>query len=292
MSVVDSQLHIWDKDHPERPWDREFARATRWSSNCFTFERAIGAMDAVGVEIGVLASTLLYPDLDYLYEAVDSYPERFKIVPQFDLRAPKPEEQVREYGGHPGVIAMRFAVTPHPSDQTLYDRLRAGAFGPIFVACEQLELPLMLAIKGKVEEAGSIAKAHPKLQLIVDHLGMADIGVGRDYAPETATPSANPFERLDDLLALAKDPNVAVKVSAVPTVSKQPYPFDDLWPHLKRVVSSFEAERLMWGSNISRTWPMHTYAEALNYLSYSSQISESEKKFILEETPRRLLPRL
>ena len=292
MRVVDTQLHIWERDHPGRPWDQEFARMTRWSDNAFTYEKAVGAMDAVGVELGILASTLLYPDIDYLHEAVASYPDRFRIVPQLDLRTGNVVEQIQEYEAHPEVVAIRFAVTPHPSDRVLYERMRSGAYAPVFAACERAELPLMLAIKGKVEEAGPIASAHPKLQLIVDHLGMADIGVGRDYLSETAPPPVNPFERLDDLLALSEYPNVAVKMSAVPTVSSQPYPFSDIWPYLQKVIASFGAERLMWGSNISRTWPMHTYAEALNYLKWSDQISEREKELIFDETPRRLLPRL
>ena len=39
----------------------------------------------------------------------------------------------------------------------------------------------------------------------------------------------------DGTVALAKDPNVSVKVSASPGISREPYPFRDVAGHLKRV---------------------------------------------------------
>ena len=63
--------------------------------------------------------------------------------------------------------------------------------------------------------------------------------------PPLMTPDPEAFQRLPELLALARYPNVAAKISAVPALSRQKYPFADLWPCLHRVVDEFGPDRLM-----------------------------------------------
>src|SRR2546425_9048946 len=62
-----------------------------------------------------------------------------------------------------------------------------------------------------------IAERHPGLKLHIDHLGR--LGGGRAGTDDAA------FADLLDILALAKFPNVAVKMSGAPSHSSQPYPF-------------------------------------------------------------------
>ena len=61
-----------------------------------------------------------------------------------------------------------------------------------------------------------------------------------------------PFAHLDELLALAKLPNVAVKATGAPAYSTQPYPFRNLHDGLHRIFDAFGPERLFWGTDITR----------------------------------------
>jgi L-fuconolactonase len=100
-------------------------------------------------------------------------------------------------------------------------------------------------------------------------------------------PDPEPFAALGELVALAVLPNVAVKFSGAPTLSRGPYPFGDLWPHLHRVVESFGPERLIWAADYPRV-DDHSYGEALGYILYSDELSQSDKALILGGAARRV----
>jgi L-fuconolactonase len=140
----------------------------------------------------------------------------------------------------------------------------------------------MLAVSGNVLAAEVVARANPDLQLIVDHLGLAQ-------PHGTQALAADPFAGLDELLSLAKYPNIAPKLSGAPTLSAEAYPYEDLWPHLHRVLEAFGPERVMWGSDFSRTRQRHSYAEALDFLRDSEELTTSERDLLLGATARRLL---
>jgi predicted TIM-barrel fold metal-dependent hydrolase len=57
---------------------------------------------------------------------------------------------------------------------------------------------------------------------------------------------------LPDLLALARRSNVAVKASALPAYSSEPYPYRGLHGHLRRVFDAFGPRRTFWGTDLTR----------------------------------------
>jgi L-fuconolactonase len=99
----------------------------------------------------------------------------------------------------------------------------------------------------------------------------------------------DPFRLLPDLLALAANANVSVKLSALPTLARQPYPYADLWPHIHRIIHAFGAERVMWGSDWTRVVPEHTYRQQADYIRTSSELGPAEKRLVLGAAARRIL---
>lgn len=281
MDIVDAQIHVWEEDRPERPWDPDWGETLHWmlEGEAVTAERAIAAMDAVGVDAAVVVAFPLYPDVDLAVEATTRHPDRFRTVTHIDLDGDDPVAELNRYADLPVVVAMRVAFAVARDG---FERLGQGAFQPVFAAAQRRGLPVMLAISGNPLAADVVARANPELPLIVDHMGLA-----QPHGAQTLT--GDPFSRLDDLLSLALYPNVAVKVSAMPTLSREAYPYVDLWPHLHRVLEAFGAERVMWGSDFSRTLPQHTYAEALCYVQETNELSDAEKELLLGGTVRRIL---
>jgi L-fuconolactonase len=86
-----------------------------------------------------------------------------------------------------------------------------------------------------------IARRHPSLRIIVDHMGAR--------VHQTGTLA---FRDLEALLALAPLPNVAVKATCLPAYSATPRPWADVTPHLRRLFDAYGAQRLFWGSDLSR----------------------------------------
>lgn len=90
--------------------------------------------------------------------------------------------------------------------------------------------------------------------------------------------ATNPFEKLpeaaahlDALLALARHPNIAMKATAVPSMATNPYPFASAHDVLRQVFDAFGAERMFWGTDITRlrcSWreAVTMFTEALPWL--------------------------
>jgi predicted TIM-barrel fold metal-dependent hydrolase len=86
-----------------------------------------------------------------------------------------------------------------------------------------------------------IAEAHPDLRLIIDHCGL--LRLAQDAAA---------FARLEELVALARLPNVAVKATGAPHYSTQPYPYRNIQDGLQRIFDAFGPRRFFWGTDITR----------------------------------------
>jgi predicted TIM-barrel fold metal-dependent hydrolase len=114
-----------------------------------------------------------------------------------------------------------------------------------------------------------VAQQHPRLKLLIDHLGRA--GAVKD---EVA------FANLPDLLALAKHPNVAVKATGAPSYSSESYPYRNIHTYLRQIYDAFGPRRMFWGTDITRmpcTWRqcVTLFTEELPWLS------EPDKELIM-----------
>jgi len=87
----------------------------------------------------------------------------------------------------------------------------------------------MFLTGGQTAEFGRIAERHPQLMLIIDHMGVSTATLRAGKMPEAVAQSA----------ALAKFPNVSVKLSSAPLFSSEPYPWRDVTPHIQRLYDAF-----------------------------------------------------
>ena len=133
-------------------------------------------------------------------------------------------------------------------------------------AAEQAGLPVMFLAPGNGAAMARLAERHSQLQLIVDHMGMS--------LSDERVRAGRFDEVIADTLALAKYSNVSVKLSGTPNYSKQPYPFADLNPQIKRLFDAFGPRRCYWGTDVTNgfaraTWRQRVthFAEALDFLS-------------------------
>jgi predicted TIM-barrel fold metal-dependent hydrolase len=86
-----------------------------------------------------------------------------------------------------------------------------------------------------------IAERHPGLKLALDHFA-----IPKGKQDEVA------FAHLDELVDLARHPNVAVKATALPTNTSDDYPYRHLHPYIRRVFDAFGPKRLFWGSDMTK----------------------------------------
>ena len=58
---------------------------------------------------------------------------------------------------------------------------------------------------------------------------------------------------MNDLLKLAKHPNVAVKATGAPSYSSEPYPYRNIHVYLRQIFDAFGPERMFWGTDQTRS---------------------------------------
>ena len=255
--VVDAQLHA----SADRP-----------------VETLLERMDAVGVDAALLVQTISAPveSADYLVDMARKY-GRFRVVGLaregmgvVDPSAKDVAGQIARWTSQPEVIGVRVVIL-NAGDEA---QLREGFYEPVLRAAEDQGVTLFWFSANLFDEIDRVATDYPQLRLVVDHLGLPP------------TPVDYPFEHLDGLLSLARHPNVVVKCTGVPALSHEPFPFRDIWPHVRRIVDEFGVERLMWGSDITRC--NHPYKEAIGYIRDTTLLSPSERVAILGGSLRRL----
>lgn len=271
MEIIDAQIH-----HPE-PATEWPERAGNAEMHAFDVELAIAAMDAVGVDAAIVHS-----DRTFCEAAYARYPHRLPGVVQFrePLTLDDPETEIATLAETPGIVGFRLMPgwPPH-SPENLMEALRAGLLERFFAAGEQHDLTLALFVPEQLGDVPAIAKAHPSLRIVVDHIGM--------LVPPQVPFSDRLLDRLPDLLALAEFPNVAVKFSRVPGLSTESYPFDDIWRRAgHQIIEAFTPARLLWGSDYTRLQGVRTYSELLAFLLYTDEVSNADKETMLSRSAR------
>ena len=176
---------------------------------------------------------------------------------------PPTREQIPTWRQQPGMLGLRCSINQRSTasleglDWLWEEAQKAGV--PIMILAPHAMMPLV----------DRIAARYPELKLVMSHLGL----VSHQFDEEA-------FRDLDQLLALGKRPNVAVKASALPAYTKDQYPYRSLQPYLRRVYDAFGPQRIFWGSDLARL-PC-TYRQAVTmYTEEIPWLTASDKEWIM-----------
>ena len=150
--------------------------------------------------------------------------------------------------------------------------LTDGTANWFWPAAEKAGLPVMCFAPGRVSLLGPIVERHPQLALILDHMGLT-AAMLKDNRVEDAIGQA---------VALAKYPNVSVKLSASPGISREPYPFRDVAGHLKRVFDAYGPQRSYWGTDLTNSYAKASYRQRITQFTEElAFLSESDKDQVM-----------
>lgn len=236
MKITDAQVHIWGGDTPERPWPKRTAAQRLIPLGT---DALIREMDAAGVERVILVPPSWEGDRnDLAIEGFLQHPTRFRIMGRFDTDAPNAKKDIQRWTEQPGMLGVRFIF----SNPLLQEPLLAGRMDWFWEVAERRGLPVMALFPyDLMNHADRIAERHPNLKLVVDHMGLT--GSGKDQPA---------FEGFENMLVLSRHANVAVKASAIPVFTSDPYPYRNTHQYIKRTFEAFGPKRMFWGSDLSR----------------------------------------
>ena len=235
-TIVDAQIHLWKAESDDAKW---VPGATPQLPEPMTAERALPLFDEAGIDRAVVVPPSWPGDRnDYALEVAKRYPDRFGVMGRIPLQDPRAADLLPTWRSQPGMLGVRLTLSG--SAGKWLDDGTADWFWP---AAEKAGVPVMCLVPGRQVQLASIAERHPQLALIVDHMGLS--------VTDEAVRAGRFDEAINSTLALAKYPNVSVKLSGAANYSKERYPYRDLYPHIKRVFEAFGPQRSYWGADIT-----------------------------------------
>lgn len=265
MPIIDSQVHAYEPNTPKRPW----RSIPNWPPSA-TGEELVAAMDKLGVHGSILISAFsIYGyDASYAVEVWRKHPGRFALVKPVNPDDPAVAEVIAEWKRTPGAVGIRVIVTKepgrNPSDAGLDRVLREAV---------RHDFPVNILCWGNLERGAELIARHPDTRFIIDHLGLVQ--------PRTPPAPREPWAELPKVLELAKRKNAVIKVSGACTLSKEPYPFNDIWDPLRRLFDAWGIERCLWGTDWTRAFAVVNYEQAVKAFLETKRLSHDERAMLM-----------
>ena len=265
MPVIDSQVHVYAANTPDRPWHS----VPNWPDHV-TGDEMVAAMDAVGVDGAIFISSFsMYQyDSSYAVEVQQAHPGRFGLVKPVNPDNPAVADVIAEWKETPGTVGIRIMMTPEaerdPTDPGLDVILREAV---------RHDFPVNMLSWGNIDAGIAVVDRHPDTRFIIDHLSILQ--------PRTPPAAPEPWADLPKVLDLAKRPNAVIKVSGACTLSREPYPFPDIWDPLARVFDAWGLDRCLWGTDWTRAFAVVNYENAVEPFRLTDRLSDSDREVLM-----------
>ena len=265
--VIDSQVHAYERNSPERPWS-----GTLEGPDEVTGDDMAAAMDAVGVDGALLVSpySMYRYDASYALEVYTKHPGRFGLIKPFDPESEATADEMADWTGRPGVVGARIMLT--------YGQFEANhpGLGRILAAGGQAGVPINIMGSGQLPLVRELASRHPDTQVVIDHVGLAQ--------PFQPPAPPDPFADLANVLSLAELENVAIKISGACTLSHEPFPYTDIWEPLGRIFDAYGFDRCMWGTDWTRAVRLLTYEQGVEAFRVADRLTDAERSALMGGT--------
>jgi predicted TIM-barrel fold metal-dependent hydrolase len=265
MPIIDSQVHAYEANTPQRPW----ASVPNWPDHV-TGDEMVAAMDKLGIDGAILISpfAMYRYDASYAVEVQRAHPGRFATVKPVDPDDPAVAEVISEWKKTPGTVGIRIMLpreSKHQPGHPGLDRILREAV--------RHDFPVNILFWGNIDAGTELIDRHPDARFIVDHLGLMQ--------PRTPPAPPEPWAELPKVLELAKRRNAVIKVSGACTLSRDGYPYADIWDPLARVFDAWGFERCLWGTDWTRAYAVVNYEQAVEPFLRTDRLSESERAMLM-----------
>jgi L-fuconolactonase len=279
-SIIDIHPHIVSPDTKKYPLDPLGGTQSTWSSERpTTYQMLLDAMDDAGVAKAAIvhSSTAYGYDNSYVADAVAAVPQRFTGVYSIDVLASDAVKTFDSWLAR-GCTGMRLFTTGStlPDQGTWFVDPKSYPFWehaaakniPVCMQMKQQGIPLLRQLMDRF----------PKVTIILDHLSRAPVEEGPPYA------------KADDFFALAKYKQVYLKVTPI-NVSPKSWGKGAPDTFFGKVVDTFGAERVAWGSNFPNS--LGTLKEILSAAQKAFSFAKgSNRDWIFGKTAQTLYPAL
>lgn len=264
MAVIDAQVHVYEHDHPGRPWAKHMVGLAE-----ATGDGQVAEMDRLGIDGAIIVSTYLTYRFDASYAQVVQarHPGRFALVKPVDPKDPAVAEVIAEWARQPGAVGVRIMLTFTRNKDAVDPGL-----GRVLTAAARHGLAVNLFASGCLDAALALVARYPDTLVVIDHLGI-------HQTQRAAGPAA--WDDLPKVLELARCDNVRMKLTGAPTLSDEPFPYPDIWDPVLRIIDAYGVERCMWGTDWTRAAKVLTYEQGVEAFRVTSRLSDSDRAMLM-----------
>jgi predicted TIM-barrel fold metal-dependent hydrolase len=265
MTIIDSQVHAYEANTPKRPWHT----VPNWPAHV-TGDEMVAAMNKVGVDgaIFISAFSMYRYDASYAVEVQRAHPGKFGLVKPVDPDNPDVADVVAEWKKTPGAVGIRIMLTKEGKRDA-----KDPGLDRIARAAVKYDFPVNILCWDNLDAGMAIMDRNPDTRFILDHLGILQ--------PRVPPAPATPWADLPKVLELAKRKNVVIKISGACTLSREPYPFPDIWDPLARIFDAWGLDRCLWGTDWTRAFAVVNYEQAVEPFRMTDRLSASDRAMLM-----------
>ena len=130
-------------------------------------------------------------------------------------------------------------------------------FNRILRAAVQHDFPVNVLFRGNLDAGAELYRLSSRYTLHSSTIWAS--------SPEPSTPLAppQPWADLPKVVELTKRKNAVIKITGACTLSKEPYPFPDIWDPLARIFDAWGFDRCLWGTDWTRAFAVVNYEQAI-----------------------------
>ena len=227
-------------------------------------------MDKVGVDGAIYISpvSMYQYDASYAVSVQRAHPDKFALVKPVNPDDPAVADVIADWKKTPGTVGIRIILTKEskraPDDPGLDRILRAAV---------KNDFPVNVLFWGNVDAGTALIDRHPDARFIIDHMGIQQ--------PSVPPAPPQPWADLPKVVELAKRKNAVIKITGACTLSKEPYPFPDIWDPLARIFDAWGFERCLWGTDWTRTFAVVHYEQAVEPFLKTDRLSDTERAMLM-----------
>ena len=264
-TIIDSQVHAYAANTPERPWHR----VPNWPPHV-TGDEMVAAMAKVGVDGAIYISpfSMYQYDGSYAVGVRKAHPDKFALIKPVNPDDPAVADVIADWKKTPGTVGIRIIMTKElkrAPDDPGFDRILRAAV--------KNDFPVNVLFWGNIDAGTALIDRHPDARFIIDHLGILQ--------PSVPPAPPQPWADLPKVLELAKRKNAVIKVTGACTLSREPYPFPDIWDPLARVFDAWGLDRCLWGTDWTRAFAVVNYEQAVEPFLKTNRLSASDRATLM-----------
>lgn len=255
--IVDAHAHVWSADIRAYPWAPHDRVALPASPA--PIESLLDALGTVGGCRAVCLQPRVYGyDHAYLNQVLADHTGHVAGVCIVNPIRPSAPNELQDLVRQHGYRGLRLNPMADPDP----DWLSGPSGRPLWEAAGALGLVVSLLIDPhQLGLVASLARDFSDTPILIDHLGRCT----------PTTPSAD----VRALLQLADFSNVSLKVSALSTLSAQPYPYLNLHALVGDCYRAYGPQRLLWGTDFPHILADGPYRTAFDALASAMPFIDS-----------------